>query len=39
LLIGVTGDFIPAQAVLRLDYLWGVFGYPEAFARPHKALA
>lgn len=25
-LIGVTGDFIPAREVLRLGYLWSVFG-------------
>jgi flavin-dependent dehydrogenase len=25
-LIGVTGDFIPAREVLRLGYLWAVFG-------------
>ena len=26
LLIGVTGDFIPAREVVRLGYLWQVFG-------------
>ncbi len=26
LLIGVTGDFIPAREVIRAGYLWGVFG-------------
>jgi flavin-dependent dehydrogenase len=26
LLIGVTGDFIPAREVIRLGYLWNVFG-------------
>jgi flavin-dependent dehydrogenase len=25
LLVGVTGDFIPAREVIRLRYLWGVF--------------
>ena len=27
LLIGVTGDFVPARNVIRLAYLWGVFGF------------
>jgi flavin-dependent dehydrogenase len=26
LLIGVTGDFVPARQVIRLGYLWSVFG-------------
>ena len=26
LLIGVTGDFVPAREVIRLGYLWNVFG-------------
>ncbi len=26
LLIGVTGDFVPAREVIRLRYLWSVFG-------------
>ncbi|HTE43719.1 MAG TPA: FAD-dependent monooxygenase, partial [Gemmatimonadaceae bacterium] len=26
LLIGVTGNFVPAREVIRLGYLWGVFG-------------
>jgi len=26
LLIGVTGDFVPAREVVRLSYLWKVFG-------------
>ena len=26
LLIGVTGDFVPAREVIRLGYLWKVFG-------------
>jgi flavin-dependent dehydrogenase len=26
LLIGVTGDFVPAREVIRLSYLWNVFG-------------
>jgi menaquinone-9 beta-reductase len=26
LLIGVTGDFVPAREVIRLAYLWKVFG-------------
>jgi flavin-dependent dehydrogenase len=26
LLIGVTGDFVPARKVIRLGYLWSVFG-------------
>jgi flavin-dependent dehydrogenase len=26
LLIGVTGDFVPAREVIRLRYLWNVFG-------------
>jgi flavin-dependent dehydrogenase len=26
LLIGVTGDFVPAREVIRLGYLWSVFG-------------
>ncbi|MEO6877868.1 MAG: NAD(P)/FAD-dependent oxidoreductase [Gemmatimonadaceae bacterium] len=26
ILIGVTGDFVPAREVLRLGYLWAVFG-------------
>jgi geranylgeranyl reductase family protein len=26
LLIGVTGDFVPAREVIRLGYLWRVFG-------------
>jgi flavin-dependent dehydrogenase len=28
LLVGVTGDFIPAREVVSLRYLWGVFGAP-----------
>ena len=27
LLIGVTGDFVPAQQVIRLGYVWRVFGF------------
>jgi len=27
LLIGVTGDFVPAREVIRLRYLWSVFGF------------
>ncbi|MGH7618138.1 MAG: NAD(P)/FAD-dependent oxidoreductase [Gemmatimonadaceae bacterium] len=27
LLIGVTGNFIPPREVIRLGYLWGVFGW------------
>jgi geranylgeranyl reductase family protein len=27
LLIGVTGDFVPAREVIRLGYLWSVFGF------------
>jgi menaquinone-9 beta-reductase len=30
ILIGVTGDFIPAREVIRLPYLWRVFGFPLA---------
>jgi flavin-dependent dehydrogenase len=30
LLIGVTGDFVPAREVLRAGYLWAVFGAPSA---------
>jgi flavin-dependent dehydrogenase len=26
LLIGVTGDFVPAREVIRLSYVWNVFG-------------
>jgi hypothetical protein len=26
LLIGVTGDFVPAREVIRLGYVWRVFG-------------
>jgi flavin-dependent dehydrogenase len=35
LLIGVTGDFIPAREVIRLRYLWNVFGpLPTSLSRP-----
>jgi len=27
LLIGVTGDFVPAREVVRLGYVWSVFGW------------
>jgi flavin-dependent dehydrogenase len=27
LLIGVTGNFVPPREVIRLGYLWGVFGW------------
>ena len=27
LLIGVTGDFVPAREVIRLGYVWSVFGF------------
>ena len=31
LLIGVTGDFVPAREVIRLGYLWSVFGFSRPF--------
>jgi flavin-dependent dehydrogenase len=27
LLIGVTGDFVPAREIIRLGYVWSVFGF------------
>ena len=27
LLVGVTGDFVPAREVIRLGYVWSVFGW------------
>ena len=27
LLIGVTGDFVPAREIVRLGYVWSVFGW------------
>jgi len=30
LLIGVTGDFVPAREVIRFGYVWSVFGFPRA---------
>ena len=32
LLIGVTGDFVPPREVIRLGYLWNVFGPSIAFS-------
>lgn len=38
LLIGVTGDFVPARAVTRPGFLWGVFGpRPLSSALPMRA--
>jgi flavin-dependent dehydrogenase len=34
LLVGVTGDFVPAREVVSARYLWGVFG----FSLPHRTL-
>jgi len=34
LLIGVTGDFVPAREVIRLGYLWSVFGFSLPMASP-----
>lgn len=38
LLIGVTGDFVPAKEIVRLSYLWKVFGpSPSRAPDPHSS--
>jgi len=39
LLIGVTGDFVPAREVIRLGYLWKVFGRSRPLAASRAPLA
>jgi flavin-dependent dehydrogenase len=39
LLIGVTGDFVPAREVIRLGYLWRVFGRSRPLAGSRAPLA
>ena len=39
LLIGVTGDFVPAREVIRLGYLWRVFGRSRPAAASRVPLA
>ncbi len=39
LLIGVTGDFVPAREVIRLGYLWKVFGRSRPLAGSRAPLA
>jgi len=39
LLIGVTGDFVPAREVITLGYLWNVFGISRRFTTPRVPVA
>ena len=39
LLIGVTGDFVPAREVIRLGYLWNVFGISRRFTTSRVPFA
>jgi flavin-dependent dehydrogenase len=39
LLIGVTGDFVPAREVIRLGYLWNVFGLSRRSVASRAPLA
>jgi flavin-dependent dehydrogenase len=36
LLVGVTGDFVPAREVVSARYLWGVFGFSLHGVTPHS---
>ncbi len=39
LLVGVTGDFVPAREVIRLGYLWNVFGISRRLTDSRTSLA
>jgi len=39
LLIGVTGNFVPAREVITLGYLWGVFGISRRFTTSRAPFA
>jgi hypothetical protein len=39
LLIGVTGNFVPAREVISLGYLWGVFGISRRFTTSRAPFA